>query len=72
VTFNAGDSRARWAITRVVPRLHYIDDIHVDVFDREYRDFVRRCLWLRNKIIATYNKVLTPRQLDRLLLTITG
>lgn len=67
------DSRARQAIMKVVPRLHLIPDIP-DIFseesDKEYKNFVRRCVWLRDHIQKIHNTLLTPRELDKLLLTI--
>jgi hypothetical protein len=66
------DSRARQAITKVVPRLDKLPEISGETFDKEYKDFVRRCLWLREDISSTYSVMLTPRQIDKLLLAITG
>lgn len=63
------DSRARQAITRLVPRLSAIEDVETVPADREYKDFVRRCLWLRKNILETLGVALTPRELDTLLLT---
>jgi hypothetical protein len=65
------DSRVRQSITKVVPRLNEIPKLDVDEFDVEYRDFVRRCVWLRTHIQETLGTVLTPRQIDKLLLTQT-
>jgi hypothetical protein len=66
------DSRARRAITKVVPRLNKIPHIHANTYDKEYKDFVRRCLWMRNDICSTHGIVLTPREIDKLLLTIAA
>jgi len=64
------DSRAREAITKVVPRLNEIPDIAVDECDTEYKDFVRRCVWLRKCIDTPHSIKLTPREIDKLLLMI--
>jgi hypothetical protein len=64
------DSRARHSITKVVPRLNQISAIAADSFDPEYRDFVRRCVWLRNHIHKTLKETLAPREIDKLLLMI--
>lgn len=63
------DSRARRAITKVVPRLNQIPVISPHIYDREYRDFVRRCVWLRTEILSTHNVLLSPREIDKLLLS---
>jgi hypothetical protein len=65
------DSRARQAITKVVPRLNEIPELETDVFDLEYRDFVRRCVWLRDNVQKALGAELTPREIDKLLLMIT-
>ena len=65
------DSRTRRSITKVVPRLNEIPELDTDEFDHEYRDFVRRCVWLRTHIQATLGKGLTPREIDKLLLMIS-
>ena len=64
------DSRARQAITKVVPRLNEIPELETDEFDLEYRDFVRRCVWLRDNVQKTLGTALTPREIDKLLLMI--
>lgn len=64
------DSRARRAITKVVPRLNQIPSIETEKYDIEYRDFVRRCVWLCSHVRITHATELTPRGLDKLLLTI--
>lgn len=66
------DSRARQSITKVVPRLSQIPGIETDEFDPEYRDFVRRCVWLRNHIQIALATKLTPREIDKLLLMIAN
>lgn len=65
------DSRARQAITKVVPRLNEIPELETDEFDLEYRDFVRRCVWLRDNVQKVLGAELTPREIDKLLLMIT-
>lgn len=64
------DSRARKAIIKVTPRLNAIPDVSTDRFDREYKDFVRRCVWLREDIHAKHGTYHTPREIDTLLLRI--
>lgn len=65
------DSRARQSITKVVPPLNEIPELETGEYDPEYRDFVRRCVWLRNKVQKTLGTGLTPREIDKLLLMIT-
>ena len=65
------DSRARQSITKIVPRLNEIPELETDEFDPEYRDFVRRCVWLRDNVQKTLGTGLTPRAIDKLLLMIT-
>lgn len=65
------DSRAKRAITKVVPRLNHLPNISAALYDREYRDFVRRCAWLRDEILSTHGVVLSPREIDKLLLAMT-
>lgn len=62
------DSRVRQSITKVVPRLSQIPDIKTDSCDPEYKDFIRRCVWLRNQIQTSFGMALTPREIDNLLL----
>jgi hypothetical protein len=42
----------------------------IDKFDRDYQVFVGKCLDIRNYIHKGYNHLLTPRELDNLLLEI--
>lgn len=65
------DSRARQSITKVVPRLTEIPELEAGEFDLEYRDFVRRCVWLRDNVQDTLGIAITPREIDKLLLSIT-
>lgn len=64
------DSRACRGIAKAVPSLKQIPELETDEFDPQYRDFVRRCVWLRNEIQKTLGAKLTPRELDKLLLKI--
>lgn len=66
------DSRARQSITKVVPRLNEIPELKADPYDPEYRDFVRRCVWLRDHVQETLGTELTPREIDKLLLMIAN
>lgn len=64
------DSRASNSIRKVTPRLDHISPVETHYFDREYRDFVRRCLWLRNHVQERFEQTLEPREIDKLLLMI--
>ena len=64
------DSRARQSIVKLVPRIADIAELDADEFDPEYRDFVRRCTWLRDHIRQTLGVELTPREIDSRVLTI--
>jgi len=66
------DSRSKRAITKVVPKIEQIPDIITNCHDLEYKDFVRRCIWLRNYIETSMGEELTPRELDKLLLAIAN
>ncbi len=66
------DSGASEAINKVAPRLGKIPEITVDACDGEYKDFVRRCVWLRDHIDKTHSIKLTPRQIDKLLIGIAN
>lgn len=66
------DGRARNAITKVVPRLTRIPDIDAGENDLEYKDFVRRCVWLRRSIEEEHGLTLSPREIDKALLTIAA
>jgi len=66
------DSRVRKAIRKVVPRLNEIPEIAIGEFDPEYRDFARRCIWLRTNILETLGTVLKPRDIDKLLLMLNN
>jgi hypothetical protein len=62
------DSRVRGAISKFVPRLNQIPGVIVDEYDPEYRDFVRRCVWLRHHLREFHGISLSTRQIDKLLL----
>lgn len=62
------DSRAREAIAKITPRIK--KDIIGEEFDPEYKSFVRRCQYLKEDIENKYGTVLSPRQIDKLLLII--
>ncbi len=66
------DSRARQSITKVVPRLNEIPELKADEYDPEYKDFVRRCVWLRDHVQKSLGAELTPREIDKLLLMIAN
>ena len=63
------------AITKLVPQTgRRIADPYAaaEAFDTEYKDFVRRCVWLRNHIDKTHSIKLTPQEIDKLLLKIAN
>ena len=62
------DSRARRSVMELTPHIASIPMISANEFDKEYRDFVRRCLWLWNNIRENFGFELTPREMDNLLL----
>lgn len=64
------DSRARQAINKVTPSINQIPEIKCKVSDAEYLLLVRKCLWIKDNIEERYNAVLSPRQIDNLLLNI--
>ena len=64
------DSRVKQSITKVAPRLNAIPEIETDEFDLEYKNFVRRCNWLKNYVLETFDVSLSPREIDKLLLKI--
>ncbi|MFH1080484.1 MAG: hypothetical protein V1766_09535 [Pseudomonadota bacterium] len=65
------DSRARQSISKVVPPLNKIPELKTKKCDPEYRDFVRRCVWLRDEVQKNFGTELTPWEIDKLLLKIT-
>jgi hypothetical protein len=65
------DSRVRQSITKVfVPKLRRFPDIETGACDPEYKDFVQRCMRLRNHISTSFGLTLTPRELDNLLIKV--
>ena len=64
------DSRAKKAISMLTPGIRQISAINCNKSDEEYLNFVRRCLWLRDRIALEYNVVFTPRQIDKILLNL--
>lgn len=64
------DSRADGGIRKVTPRLTSIPNMGVEGVDWTYRDFVRRCVWLRARVDDNLGVELSPREIDKILLTI--
>jgi hypothetical protein len=44
--------------------------LDVEDYDWTYRHFVRRCVWLRGHVPETLGTLLTPREIDKILLMI--
>lgn len=65
------DSRAKGAIGKATPSIRKIARIQAKQADHEYLTFVRRCQWIRDDVARRFNTLLTPRQLDKILLRIT-
>jgi len=65
------DSRAKGAIGKVTPSIRKIARIEAEQADHEYLTLVRRCQWIRDDIGRRFNTLLTPRQVDKILLRIT-
>jgi len=65
------DSRAKAAICKISPSIATIEEIRAPVADREYLVLVRRCQWMREDVARRFNVLLTPRDLDKILLRIT-
>ena len=64
------DSRAAWAIKKVVPSLKGTKTFSVDNHvDPEYNSFCRRCQSLRDWISEHHGMDLTPREIDNILLS---
>lgn len=66
------DSRAKGAIGKATPSIRTIARIQAKQADPEYLTFVRRCQWIRDDVAQRFNTLLTPRQLDKILLRITN
>lgn len=66
------DSRAKSAVTKITPFIRKIPEIQVKQHDadNEYLMFVRRCQWIRDDVKRRFNKRLTPREVDKILLRI--
>lgn len=64
------DSRAKGAISKATPSIRKIARIQAKQADHEYLTFVRRCQWIRDDVARRFNTLLTPRQLDKILLRI--
>lgn len=66
------DSRAEISISKLTPDCRYIDlvDVQKNERDESYYSFCMRTAWLRNKIVNEFNKMLSPRELDKVLLMV--
>ena len=64
------DSRANLAAKQIAPPRRRLLEIEVDECDREYEGFVRQCIWIRDKIHEDYGFHATPREIDKLLLSV--
>ena len=62
------DSRAEESIKQITPRLNLIRNISASLHDCAYLKFCRRAQFLRDQISDRFGMVLTPRQIDNLLL----
>ncbi|MPR31782.1 hypothetical protein [Salmonirosea aquatica] len=64
------DSRAVTAMRQFVKRLpkHFKALADKEAVDKQYSNFVYKCFYLRQKIFEQYQILLTPRQLDNLLI----
>lgn len=66
------DSRAKGVTAKATPSIRTIARIKSRQADHEYLTFVRRCQWIRDDVALRFNTLLTPRQLDKILLRITN
>lgn len=64
------DSRVKSAIGKATPSIQKIANIPARYADREYLALVRRCQWIRDDIEKRFDTLLTPRQVDKVLLRI--
>ncbi len=64
------DSRAQAAITRVTPDIHFVDPPTLEKKDELYWQFFSRCLWLRRKLAVPFGQPPTPREIDKVLLSV--
>jgi hypothetical protein len=62
------DSRAEKAIKQMTPRLNQIRSVNPSQYDSEYLKFCKREQFLRDQISERFGELLTPRQIDNLLL----
>lgn len=65
------DSRARKGLSMIIPR-YRINRKKSNKYDNEYENFVFRLLDIQEKIEIKYKRILTPHQLDILLLNKTN
>ena len=65
------DSRADGAIGKLTPDVRHVDCVEVLPNERDewYYRFCMRTCWLRTKIEEDYGQTLTPRQIDKVLLS---
>jgi hypothetical protein len=65
------DSRAKGALGKATPSPRQIPRIEAEAADHEYLTLVRRCQWIRDDAVERFNTLVTPRQVDKILLRIT-
>jgi len=63
------DSRVKRSIAKLVPNVRRLPDLEANNYDREYKDYVRRCLSLLEQIKKVFGVTLKPRELDKLLIS---
>jgi len=66
------DSRASLASGKVTPSIRSITKIECASADPRYLSMVRRCQWIRDDVSQRFGVLLTPRQVDNILLRIAG
>ncbi len=66
------DNRAKTAINKLTPDCRYIDCINIPEAERDecYYKFCVRACWLIQNIKDTFQQMLTPRQIDKMLLNV--
>ena len=66
------DARAQTAINKLTPDCRYIDCINIPETERDewYYKFCVRACWLIRHIKDTFHQMLTPRQIDKVLLNV--
>ena len=62
------DSRATAGARNAVPLLGRIPRVQAAEADPEYLKLVRRCQWIADEVAERFDTVLTPRQVDKILL----